>query len=45
VSLAVSWCPSAGVRPGEEIRRISPRPFLQSSASVARRFCHEVTRL
>jgi hypothetical protein len=27
------------------VHRISPRPFLQFPASVARRFCHEITAL
>ena len=31
--------------PGVAVHRISPRPCLQLSASVARRFCHEITTL
>ena len=30
---------------GVPVHRISPRPFLQFPASVARRFCHEITAL
>jgi hypothetical protein len=36
---------SGATAPCEPVHRISPRPFLQFPASVARRFCHEITAL